>query len=151
MNWFFPLLLVAAQTTAAPAPTPREIDPKVAEQVPIIAGKLEQWRGTWAAADGKLAGHGIAAPQQHGREKEKICGSMHLGSGAEGLVEGAVHRSRLCRTRAASLTARKDSARVRVPHVFQNTAKMSFALSPARVYLLVCPVRSARTHTVSLS
>ena len=47
------LLLLSAQ--AAPAATPREIDPKVAAQVPVIAGKLEQWRGAWAAADGKLA------------------------------------------------------------------------------------------------
>jgi hypothetical protein len=53
MSWLAPLLLIAAQTTAV-APAPREIDPKVAEQVPIIAGKLEEWRGTWAAAGGQL-------------------------------------------------------------------------------------------------
>lgn len=53
MNWLAPLLLVAAQAIAT-APTPREIDPKVAEQVPIIAGKLQQWQGTWGAVDGKL-------------------------------------------------------------------------------------------------
>ena len=55
MNWFVPLLLVAAQAATAPAPTPREVDPKVAAQVPIIAGKLEQWQGAWGAAGGKLA------------------------------------------------------------------------------------------------
>jgi hypothetical protein len=48
------MLLVAAQSAAHPA-TPREIDPKVAAQVPIIAGKLEQWRGAWGAAGGKIA------------------------------------------------------------------------------------------------
>jgi hypothetical protein len=48
------ILLIAAQT-AALAATPREIDPKVAAQVPVIAGKLEQWRGAWGAAGGKLA------------------------------------------------------------------------------------------------
>ena len=55
MNWFLPLLLVAAQAAATPVPTPREVDPKVAAQVPIIAGKLEQWQGAWDAAGGKLA------------------------------------------------------------------------------------------------
>jgi hypothetical protein len=54
MSWLAPLLLIAAQATA-PAQTPREIDPKVAAQVPVIAGKLEQWRGAWGAAGGKLA------------------------------------------------------------------------------------------------
>ena len=39
MNWLAPLLLIAAQT-AAPAVAPRQIDPKVAAQVPVIAGKL---------------------------------------------------------------------------------------------------------------
>ena len=57
MSWLAPLLLVAAQATAtaAPAPEAREIDPKVAAQVPIIAGKLQQWQGVWGAAGGKLA------------------------------------------------------------------------------------------------
>ena len=54
MSWLAPLLLIAAQT-ATPAATPRQIDPKVAAQVPVIAGKLEQWRGAWGAAGGKLA------------------------------------------------------------------------------------------------
>ena len=54
MSWLAPLLLIAAQT-APPAATPRQIDPKVAAQVPVIAGKLEQWRGAWGAAGGKLA------------------------------------------------------------------------------------------------
>ncbi|GGE04342.1 hypothetical protein GCM10011515_24940 [Tsuneonella deserti] len=54
MNTFAAILLLAAQA-AAPATAPREIDPKVAAQVPIIAGKLEQWRGAWGAADGKIA------------------------------------------------------------------------------------------------
>jgi hypothetical protein len=51
------ILLVAAQAAApaVPAPTPREIDPKVAAQVPVIAGKLEQWLGAWGAAGGKIA------------------------------------------------------------------------------------------------
>jgi hypothetical protein len=54
MNWLAPLFLLAAQATA-PAATPRPIDPKVAAQVPVIAGKLEQWRGAWGAVGGKLA------------------------------------------------------------------------------------------------
>ena len=54
MSWLFPVLLIAAQATA-PTQGPREVDPKVAAQVPIIAGKLEQWRGAWGAAGGKLA------------------------------------------------------------------------------------------------
>ena len=56
MSWLASLLLIAAQATAtaAPAPTPREIDPKVAAQVPIIAGKLEQWQGTWGLIGTKL-------------------------------------------------------------------------------------------------
>jgi hypothetical protein len=52
MTWLAPLVLLLAQGAAAPAP--REIDPKVAEQVPIIAAKLDHWRGAWAAAGGKL-------------------------------------------------------------------------------------------------
>ena len=48
------IFLIAAQAAAAPA-TPREIDPEVAAQVPVIAGKLEQWRGAWGAAGGKIA------------------------------------------------------------------------------------------------
>lgn len=54
MNALAAILLIAAQA-AAPAAAPREIDPKVAAQVPVIAGKLEQWRGAWGAAGGKLA------------------------------------------------------------------------------------------------
>ncbi|WP_120716912.1 hypothetical protein [Tsuneonella amylolytica] len=49
------LLLMGAQGAAAPqAIDPSTIDPKVAEQVPIIAGKLQDWRGAWGAVDGKL-------------------------------------------------------------------------------------------------
>jgi predicted outer membrane protein len=54
MNTFAAILLLAAQA-AAPAATPREIDPKVAAQVPVIAGKLENWRGAWGTAGGKIA------------------------------------------------------------------------------------------------
>ena len=53
MTWLAPLLLLLAQ--GAPAAPPREVDPKVAAQVPLIADKLAQWRGTWAAVGGKLA------------------------------------------------------------------------------------------------
>jgi hypothetical protein len=53
MSWLAPVLLLLAQGT--PAAAPREIDPKVAAQVPVITEKLRQWRGTWAAVDGKLA------------------------------------------------------------------------------------------------
>lgn len=59
MNTFAAILLLAAQAAAQPAAQPaapaRAIDPKVAAQVPVIAGKLEQWRGAWGAAGGKLA------------------------------------------------------------------------------------------------
>lgn len=56
MSWLASLLLLGAQA-AAPAATgtPRPIDPKVAAQVPVIAGKLEQWQGAWGAVSGKLA------------------------------------------------------------------------------------------------
>lgn len=59
MKWLaLPALLLLAQ--AAIAQVPREVDrskvaPGVAAQVPLIAGKLADWRGTWAAVDGKLA------------------------------------------------------------------------------------------------
>jgi len=53
MTWLAPLLLLAAQATVPAAPRP--IDPKVAAQVPVIAGKLDQWRGAWGAVAGKLA------------------------------------------------------------------------------------------------
>lgn len=52
MSWLAPLVLILAQ--AAPAAAPRAVDPKVAAQVPIIAGKLDGWRGTWGAVQGKL-------------------------------------------------------------------------------------------------
>ncbi len=58
MNWIAPLLLLAANaaaSAASPAPAPRPIDPRVAAQVPLIAGKLPDWRGAWGAAGGKLA------------------------------------------------------------------------------------------------
>jgi hypothetical protein len=48
-----PLLVLSG--TALAAPGPRAVDPKVAAQVPVIAGKLAQWRGAWGAAGGKLA------------------------------------------------------------------------------------------------
>lgn len=58
MTWLAPIVLLLAQ--AAPAVPPRavdtsRVDPRVAAQVPLIAGKLAQWRGTWAAVQGKLA------------------------------------------------------------------------------------------------
>ncbi|MFA9201743.1 MAG: hypothetical protein ACEQR8_11295 [Cypionkella sp.] len=53
MTWLAALVLVLAQGAASPAAGP--IDPRVAAQVPLIAGKLADWRGTWAAVDGKLA------------------------------------------------------------------------------------------------
>ena len=57
MTWLAPLVLILAQAApvAAPTATPKPVDPKVAAQVPLIAGKLQGWRGTWAAIDGKLA------------------------------------------------------------------------------------------------
>lgn len=57
MSWLAPLVLVLAQAASAPAPTaaPQAVDPKVAAQVPLISSKLDEWRGTWAAIDGKLA------------------------------------------------------------------------------------------------
>lgn len=53
MSWLAPLVLILAQGPAAGAPA-KPVDPKVAAQVPIIAGKLQQWQGTWGAAKGKL-------------------------------------------------------------------------------------------------
>lgn len=53
MSWLAPIVLVLAQ--AAPAAATQAVDPKVAAQVPLIAGKLQDWRGTWGAVDGKLA------------------------------------------------------------------------------------------------
>lgn len=54
---FMALLSAAplAAQSAAPAPTPRPVDPKVAQQVTVIAGKLRDWQGAWGAAGGKLA------------------------------------------------------------------------------------------------
>lgn len=54
MSWLAALVLVIAQA-GVPAAVAGKVDPKVAAQVPQIAGKLAQWRGTWAAVDGKLA------------------------------------------------------------------------------------------------
>ena len=57
MIWLAALALILAQGNAAPpakVDTSR-VDPKVAAQVPVITEKLRQWRGTWAAVDGKLA------------------------------------------------------------------------------------------------
>lgn len=53
MSWLAPLILVLAQGAAAPAPA-QEIDPRVAEQVPIVAAKLNHWRGAWGVVNGKL-------------------------------------------------------------------------------------------------
>lgn len=58
MSSLAPIVLLLAQ--AGPAVAPRAVDtsavdPRVAAQVPVIAGKLAQWRGTWAAVQGKLA------------------------------------------------------------------------------------------------
>jgi hypothetical protein len=58
MNWLAPALLLLAQTAApaaAPSPAPTDVDPKVAAQVPLIAGKLQGWQGAWGAVGGKLA------------------------------------------------------------------------------------------------
>ena len=54
MSWLALLSLALAQA-GVPAAVADKVDPKVAAQVPQIAGKLAQWRGTWAAVDGKLA------------------------------------------------------------------------------------------------
>lgn len=58
MTGLAPIVLLLAQ--AGPGVAPRAVDtsavdPRVAAQVPVIAGKLAQWRGTWAAVQGKLA------------------------------------------------------------------------------------------------
>ena len=59
MSWLVSALFVLAQAGGAATPPAKvdmsKVDPKVAAQVPVIAGKLQQWRGTWAAVDGKLA------------------------------------------------------------------------------------------------
>lgn len=47
--------LIGASASSAQAAEPREVPPAVARQVPIIAGKLQNWRGVWGAVDGKLA------------------------------------------------------------------------------------------------
>ena len=59
MSWLASILLILAQG-AAPAGAPAKvdtsrIDPKVAAQVPVIAEKLQQWRGGWGAVGDKLA------------------------------------------------------------------------------------------------
>ena len=54
MSWLAALVLVIAQA-GAPAAMAEKVDPKVAAQVPLITDKLAQWRGTWAAVQGKLA------------------------------------------------------------------------------------------------
>ncbi|MXO75382.1 hypothetical protein GRI40_09170 [Altererythrobacter aerius] len=59
MSWIAPLLLIAAQAAAPAAAAAAEgakpVDPEVAAQVPLIAGKLQGWQGAWGAVDGKLA------------------------------------------------------------------------------------------------
>lgn len=52
MSWLAPLVLLLAQ--GAPAAASRDVDPKVAEQVPVVAAKLNHWRGAWGVVDGKL-------------------------------------------------------------------------------------------------
>lgn len=54
MSWLAAIVLVIAQA-GVPAAVAGKVDPKVAAQVPVITEKLHQWRGTWAAVDGKLA------------------------------------------------------------------------------------------------
>lgn len=54
MSWTAAFVLVIAQA-GVPAAVAQKVDPKVAAQVPQIASKLAQWRGTWAAVQGKLA------------------------------------------------------------------------------------------------
>lgn len=48
-------LIAGSAAPAQAAGQPREVPPAVAKQVPIIAGKLRNWRGVWGAVDGKLA------------------------------------------------------------------------------------------------
>lgn len=57
MTWLAAIVLLMAQGAAAAPATidTSKVDPKVAAQVPVITEKLRQWRGTWAAVDGKLA------------------------------------------------------------------------------------------------
>ena len=52
MTWLAPIVLLFAQ--AAPATAPKAVDPKVEAQIPLIADKLQAWRGTWGAVQGKL-------------------------------------------------------------------------------------------------
>lgn len=49
-------ILLAALLLAAPAAAqaPQPVDPKVVEQVRIISAKMEDWRGAWGVAGGKL-------------------------------------------------------------------------------------------------
>ena len=54
MSWLAALVLVIAQA-GAPVAMAEKVDPKIAAQVPVITDKLAQWRGTWAAVQGKLA------------------------------------------------------------------------------------------------
>lgn len=56
-------LLIFAQSATAGAPANLDtsgVNPRVAAQVPVITEKLRQWRGTWAAVDGKLACRTVA-------------------------------------------------------------------------------------------
>ncbi|ANY19063.1 hypothetical protein A6F68_00528 [Tsuneonella dongtanensis] len=55
MSMLASVLFVLAQAAAPAGVDTSKVDPKVAAQVPVITEKLRQWRGTWAAVDGKLA------------------------------------------------------------------------------------------------
>jgi hypothetical protein len=52
VTWLTPIILLFAQ--AAPAAAPRAVAPEVEAQIPLIADKLQAWRGTWGAVQGKL-------------------------------------------------------------------------------------------------
>lgn len=55
MSLLFSALIILAQVGASAGVDTSKVDPKVAAEVPKIAEKLRNWRGTWAAVDGKLA------------------------------------------------------------------------------------------------
>ena len=46
--------LMLAPPAVAAAQTPRPVDPAVVDQVRIISGKMENWRGAWGVAGGQL-------------------------------------------------------------------------------------------------
>lgn len=55
MSLLFSALVILAQVGAPAGVDTSKVDPKVAAEVPKITEKLRNWRGTWAAVDGKLA------------------------------------------------------------------------------------------------